>query len=403
MPELFEVIVNKEEGIAHLPPPEVPYYVLAGEGLYLHRNTEIGSVLIREYKSPPIPKIGFTGGVFTWEGDIIPAKLISQATHFFRRILAKYKAEAEVLITKNSETKEFKLFVPYQRVNHGGVKSVYEPTHIERGWTVVGSIHSHCDFSAFHSGTDTGDASDMDGVHFTIGMLQNDPPQIVGMVAMAGKFFHYNDVSDIAELDFTADTAPPHWDNYVFPAATESVKPKALKTLTQAEWDEFRGVVAQKAATHKPKTWTPYSGTPWVPNYNRPTSPSAWAPSEDRVIPFNRGPAQPTRDHPTKHYTKPNWTRNGNQRNYNSPEEILIDLALEDAELSNVITGDDFDGILASQIDSIEYWRLHFSEKLKAVADILDTLGMDIKFNIKPKKTDEVEGQIGLYDLLPEG
>ena len=33
----------------------------------------------------------------------------------------------------------------------------------------VGTIHSHCDFGAFHSGTDIGDEEDFDGLHVTFG------------------------------------------------------------------------------------------------------------------------------------------------------------------------------------------------------------------------------------------
>jgi hypothetical protein len=39
---------------------------------------------------------------------------------------------------------------------------------------MVGTIHSHCDFSAFHSGTDTFDESTFDGIHITLGHVNRD-------------------------------------------------------------------------------------------------------------------------------------------------------------------------------------------------------------------------------------
>ena len=42
------------------------------------------------------------------------------------------------------------------------------------GYLRVGTIHSHCDFGAFHSGTDINDEADFDGLHVTFGHNNRD-------------------------------------------------------------------------------------------------------------------------------------------------------------------------------------------------------------------------------------
>ena len=189
MPELFEIVALNKDGYENVPTPDNgPFYLKADEGDYIHRETQIGTVLlpVAKAKFPKLGRVGYKDGMFNWTQEKVPADIISQAHNFFARIFEKHHSEAEVLITMNDETKEFRLFVPYQRVSHMGVKSIHEPSHISRGWNVVGTLHSHCDFGAFHSSTDSGDASDMDGVHFTIGKVNSEQPEIVAMVTMAG-------------------------------------------------------------------------------------------------------------------------------------------------------------------------------------------------------------------------
>jgi proteasome lid subunit RPN8/RPN11 len=378
MPELFEVIVNTTEGIDDLPASDLPYYILAKEGMYLRRHTQIGDVFLKEYKTPEtLRPLGYPSGVFLWDGEKIPGEIISQAKDFFKRILTKYNTEAEVLITMHNDTRAFRLFVPYQRTSHGGVKSIYEPTHIDRNYTVVGTLHSHCDFSAFHSGIDSGDASDMDGIHFTIGMLQKDEPEIVAMVAMGGKEFHYKTPSTIAEIVWDKATAPPWWDQYVYPATTESEKPKSLKSLTQAQWDSFRGLATPKPKTQV-QTWKAPAGYQPHGSWTNP-----WVPSEDRsaVSYINKYMGQPL-----KESTKFNRDRSKKNLHMLTEDEIKIDLAIDEAEKWNLLHYDDYDGMTLRNASDLDYWRTLFLIKIDTLCDILDTLDTTIEFTIKPKK-----------------
>lgn len=45
---------------------------------------------------------------------------------------------------------------------------------VQNGYKLYGTIHSHCDFSAFHSGVDDADEKKFDGLHITIGHVKKD-------------------------------------------------------------------------------------------------------------------------------------------------------------------------------------------------------------------------------------
>jgi hypothetical protein len=394
MPELFEVVALNEDGLEKAPHPNVPYYLKALEGDYLYRDTQIGTVLLPERKMPKLGRIGYKDGVFTWSGDKIPGSIISQAQNFFRRIYDKHHAEAEVLITMHNDTKAFRLFVPYQRVSHSGVKSIYEPTHVDRNYTVVGTLHSHCDFSAFHSGTDSGDASDMDGVHFTIGHNTREVPEIVAMVAMAGKEFHYKDPSEIADIEYGTATAPEWWDQYVFPGGAPQTKPKGMKSLTQAHWDQFLGIALVKPKVVK--QWkSPERKNGWVSPYNgaTPMGPNGKGPHI-----FNgRDIAEKDMDWRKwvyGGYTRPSditVKRPGNPTS--DPDIDLINEALDLAEATGTFTDADWTNIAASDIDDTEYWQEFFIGRIEAIAQVLEILGVTLDYSTTDRWADEKEPQ----------
>lgn len=112
-------------------------------------------------------------------------RIIYKALLFFRRVYNQHKAEAIVVIAYNLKTKEYGLFCPVQKVSGGhidydrqlaqrenSIRDNEDPEWakmLQDGFIPVGTIHSHCNFQAFHSGTDTGDEASFDGVHVTLG------------------------------------------------------------------------------------------------------------------------------------------------------------------------------------------------------------------------------------------
>lgn len=243
-------------------------YLIAKDGVFLNRKTHLGTALIKQYKMPDM--LGSVGerGVFFWEANPVPAELCAKIYDFFKRIYDKYQTEAEVILTADYQTKEWKAFIPTQKVTGSSVNSVFDPEHIARRHLIVGTMHSHCNMGAFHSGTDINDASDLDGIHFTIGHLGHEKPQIAVMVMMNKIQFNYEpeEVSDFSKIgEFQA---PEWWDNYVQPQAKPEITPIGLDLFKK-----FEPVKRMEA----PK-WTPQPQNKWVPtkvydisDFQRPT------------------------------------------------------------------------------------------------------------------------------------
>lgn len=128
---------------------------------------------------------------------------------YFREIFDKHACEAAVILLINTETKKWKtFFVPqidcsktavhylipidsYENLQNN-IKKYYEALDddengkqlmeecrreynklLDDGWALYGTIHSHCDFSAFHSRVDDADEKFFDGLHITIGNVDD--------------------------------------------------------------------------------------------------------------------------------------------------------------------------------------------------------------------------------------
>jgi len=147
------------------------YFLVAGNGLWLHKDTGIVKAFV------PVQNISVLQDL---DADAfvqcvlpkIPAKHVWRIKTFFKNVVQKHRSEASISLYYNKETKEFKIYVPQQRVSHTSVNYKRQAlTHVKgmENFLCVGTIHSHCDFGAFHSGTDIMDEEDFDGLHCTFG------------------------------------------------------------------------------------------------------------------------------------------------------------------------------------------------------------------------------------------
>lgn len=210
-PALFD-IVPMTPNIEDLPIPESPYYVVDSEGFYIHKNTRLGRVLV-SIDDPPshLPKYAYNGHL--WPAiPKIPASLLGQAWSFFREALSTLHSEAAVLLLLDDKN-EYSIFVPKQIVDHTSVNYKFTPDEIPEDKALVGTIHSHCDFSAFHSGTDETDAGKHDGVHLTLGKVDTNTPEADVMVSFNGvmwkKQYTMVDVAETETFDLVAHN--PEW------------------------------------------------------------------------------------------------------------------------------------------------------------------------------------------------
>lgn len=107
----------------------------------------------------------------------IPKSQYREVLDFFRAVWYKHRSEAIVLIYFNKKEKKWRFEAPEQEVSSAHVN--YEPIHeIPKGYVHAGTIHSHCNFGSFQSGTDNNDARHRPGLHVVIGHVDSGKPTI---------------------------------------------------------------------------------------------------------------------------------------------------------------------------------------------------------------------------------
>lgn len=150
------------------------------------------------------------GGYIYHDNDKLklPFEEVRRAQKFFADIYEKYKSESATVWYYNPVTHDWKCVFPIQiNMSHAGItyvitgqgdnKNAKRATEIAEekeeyrkalddveqeiaelitnGYFLFGTIHSHCDFGAFHSGVDDADEYGFDGVHITIGNVNSEP------------------------------------------------------------------------------------------------------------------------------------------------------------------------------------------------------------------------------------
>lgn len=175
-------------------PTEGTFFVLAGNGMFLLKNSGICKCITPISLEEVCISIDPITEEMQQNMEVnlpkIPAKTVWKVKEFFRLVVEKYRAESEINLYYNPETQDYKIHVPDQTVSHGSVNYRRIPTmHLPEmdGYRRVGTIHSHCDFGAFHSGTDVHDEADTDGLHVTFGHNHKDEFTITSSIVINGR------------------------------------------------------------------------------------------------------------------------------------------------------------------------------------------------------------------------
>jgi hypothetical protein len=214
-PGLFEVLrmpPGADLESLPIPAPGTPYFVVGADKRYIHKTSHWGRVLV------PMDKLPFDNAKetgFLWYGGApaIPPGLLGQIWSFFKQVYENIGTEAMIYLTFKDG--QYGVFVPPQITSGGHVNAQFKVEQATKnGAMVIGTIHSHCNFGAFHSGTDTHDADGMDGLHITIGKVLHDQPEYAVMVS-------YNKIRWELKLDEITNgipnlvAHPAWWHRYV--------------------------------------------------------------------------------------------------------------------------------------------------------------------------------------------
>jgi hypothetical protein len=221
--------------------PEARDCFLVGyNGLFRHVDNPYFMV---RYKTDKIPVCGEITEEVKPKVYKLPLEMFKQVESFFALVNTKFKGEAVVVLAWSVARKSWAVKIPKQQTrglhvsydaSAGNVLMVYQDDKgelqsvaLEPGQPVpevvmdyenFGTIHSHCNASAFHSGTDDKDEFSFDGLHITIGKLDQPVREYAVRWIFAGRAYK-SSIEHVVELpvnkqldswvDQVSETAPP--------------------------------------------------------------------------------------------------------------------------------------------------------------------------------------------------
>jgi hypothetical protein len=179
-------------------PPNTICYIVAKNGTFMQQVTPYCTRII------PVEGISSLQVIQPSVASrlpLIPALVLAKARMFFRKVFYKYHAESALMMYINDITGTWELDCPAQEVSYSGVEyknglSMLSST----GRRLQGTIHSHCDFGAGHSGTDTHDEIDFNGLHLTMGHVNQDNFSLVSSFSFHKSRFQVEPETVVAGL-----------------------------------------------------------------------------------------------------------------------------------------------------------------------------------------------------------
>jgi len=179
-----------------------------------------------------------------WTGEFIPLDVWKSIIAFFRWGFSEFNSEQTVRLYYHKEKKEWKVWAFPQECRGLAVREIKNEDYtrqleaIGEGFLPMGSVHHHCNISAFQSGTDNDDEVDSDGLHITVGQLDKQQLDIHGRVVFRKTFYpvEWCDWFDVAEWVKEVDNIP--WELYNDIVKFNLVLVDTKDVLFPNEWKE---------------------------------------------------------------------------------------------------------------------------------------------------------------------
>jgi len=203
---MFEILVH--DGKTN-PPEEDIYYIVGKNGIYMKKNLGVMESLIPVDKIPDLQDVPCSAVIHIPK---LPATLFAKVYEFFKAVYDEHKSEAVILLFYNQDTQKFKVVVPSQQVS--GAACDYNKGMIIKDMNMIGTIHSHASMSAFHSGTDDADEKVFDGLHITIGNVDDEFPSVSTSVVASGFRQMYANTDYILGIEDFEYEKPPVTNAY---------------------------------------------------------------------------------------------------------------------------------------------------------------------------------------------
>jgi PRTRC genetic system protein A len=178
---MFKIFINDGQ---QPPPQDNIYYIIAKNGIFLKKTFDLVHSIIK------VDQISILNDI-TEQARLnvpkIPKIVFSKVINFCKDIYNKYHAEAVILLYYNSKRKWYKLYIPNQQVSGGAVS--YQNLKTIPNYQLIGTIHSHGSMSAWHSYVDDRDEQHFDGLHITVGHIDQPMFDISSSIVINGKRF----------------------------------------------------------------------------------------------------------------------------------------------------------------------------------------------------------------------
>ena len=178
---MFKVFINNG---MDKPPSDDIFYIIGKKGIFLKKKVGIMESIA------PVKNISVLEDVETSAHlhiPKIPGKLFAKVYKFTKEVYKLYSSESVTLLYYNEHDKSFKILIPDQEVSGSSVD--YKEIESIDNHNLIGTIHSHAGFSAFHSPTDDKDEKHFDGIHITIGDLKSDTFELSCSIVSNGSRF----------------------------------------------------------------------------------------------------------------------------------------------------------------------------------------------------------------------
>lgn len=189
----------------------------------------------------------------------IPKTLVKKLDEFFRLVHAQHGTESIVLLTfdeSNWSSDSWGVLVPKQE--NTSVHCKYDPDSVVElkpyHLSIVGSVHSHPEMSAYASGTDHEDQADFDGLHITYGWQKskdNGATQYHIEMQMSGSAYILKP-EDVFETDTSIKDPDPEVVAWTENVSKKAQPPYSATGVTVGQQSQLKTPAALQAPSTRP-------------------------------------------------------------------------------------------------------------------------------------------------------
>jgi hypothetical protein len=173
------------------------YYVIASNGIFRCRNHKFFKSCVK-VDNPPA-ELGEQNTYLKLGFPKISKSDMELVISFFLAIAESCDGEAGVLLYWDEKEQKVLVYCPTQKSNGLSLKYDFPLDLDPKRYSIFGTIHSHVDIEAHHSGTDDKDEEFFPGVHIIVGRVRSKKPHITAMAVADGQRFDIEDTDYVIE------------------------------------------------------------------------------------------------------------------------------------------------------------------------------------------------------------